>query len=37
MCFTQTHLSGQCEVRLPLATQMHRPIEHYRRELDASY
>ena len=27
--FTQTHLSEQFEVRLPLATQIHWPIEHY--------
>ena len=29
MFFTQTHLSEQFEVRLPLATQMHWPTEHY--------
>ena len=29
MFFTQTHLSEQFEVRLPLAPQMHSPIEHY--------
>ena len=27
--FTQTHLSEQFKVWLPLATQMHWPIEHY--------
>ena len=29
MFFTQTQLSEQFEVWLPLATQMHWPIKHY--------